>query len=164
MALVIRTLVFLTLASCLSNLDAPAPAAQLDREDFRCNVQPVLAARCAFPACHGTVRRPLSLYAPGRERYQVGWDRPTEPLTSYELDTNFGIASGFATPTATGEPWLLAKPLSPSAGGYYHRGSDLVATEDVFLTKADPGYQHLANWIAGETSPPSCTPTTEVGP
>jgi hypothetical protein len=163
MALVRASLV--VLAGCVaSGIDAPAPSVALDRELFRCNVQPVLAARCAFPACHGTQRRPLSLYAPGRQRYQVGWDRPTEPITAFELDANFGIASGFTTTTATGEPWLLAKPLAVGAGGYYHRGADLFGSEDVFVTEADPGYQLLAGWIAGQTASPDCTPTTEIGP
>lgn len=156
----------LALAGCVEGLDAPAPApaAPLDREFFRCDVQPVLAARCAFPAGHGSARRPLSLYAPGRERYQVGWDRPTEPITAFELDANYGIAAGFTTTTATGEPWLLAKPLATAAGGYYHRGADLYGGGDVFVTEDDPGYQAIARWIAGGTEPATCTPITEVGP
>lgn len=162
--MVMRTLAFLALAGCVSDIDAPDRAAALDREYFRCNVQPVLAARCAFPACHGTRVRPLAIYAPGRERYQVGWDRPTEPITQFELDTNFGIASGFTTTTSTGEPWLVSKPLATAAGGYYHRGADLFGREDVFLTKDDRGYQMLESWIAGQTAPSSCTPITEVGP
>jgi hypothetical protein len=142
----------------------PAPATSLDVDYFRCNVQPVLAARCAFPACHGSARRPLSIYAPGRMRFEVGWDRPTEAITQPELDSNYAIASGFTTTTATGQPWLLAKPLAPAAGGYYHRASDLFGDEDVFLATSDPGYQLLANWIAGQTAPATCTPITEVGP
>ena len=151
------------LAACAVDNAALAPPA-LDRDYFRCNVQPVLAARCAMPACHGSARRPLSIFAPGRMRWQVGWDRPTEAITPYELDTNFAIASGFTTTTATGEPWLLAKPLAPSAGGYYHRGGDLFGSEDVFLATSDAGYQTLASWIAGQTAPRSCMTITEVGP
>jgi len=162
--MVIRMLLVVVVAGCVTNLDAPAPPVALDRAYFRCDVQPVLAARCAFPACHGSARRPLAIYAPGRERYQVGWDRPTEGVTPYELDANFAIASGFATTTATGEPWLLAKPLATRAGGYYHRGADLYGGDDVFLTKDDPGYQLLAGWIAGASAPAGCTPITEVGP
>jgi hypothetical protein len=152
----------LALAACA--VDNAPDGVALDRDYFRCNVQPVLAARCAFPACHGSARRPLSLYAPGRERYQVGWDSPSAPITDVELDANFGIASGFATTTATGEPWLLAKPLAVAAGGYYHRGADLYGGEDVFAATSDPGYQILASWIAGETAPASCAPIQEVGP
>jgi hypothetical protein len=163
MAMVKLVALVAVLAGCAVD-NMPAPSGSLDRAYFRCNVQPVLAARCAFPACHGTRTRPLALYAPGRERFQVGWDRPTEPITATELDANFQIASGFTTTTATGEPWLLAKPLASAAGGYYHRGADLYGSENVFVTKSDPGYQILANWIAGQTAAASCTPTSAVGP
>jgi hypothetical protein len=159
------SLAAIAIAGCA--VDNPAaPAASLDRDYFRCDVQPVLAARCAMPACHGTVRRPLSIYAPGRERYQVGWYQPTAPITPFELDANYGVASGFTTTTATGDAWLVMKPLATSAGGYYHRGSDLFGSdrENVFASKSDAGYQILANWIAGQTATPGCSPTTEVGP
>ena len=155
--------VFGALAGCAVE-NPPAPPAALDREYFRCNVQPVLAARCAFPACHGTRKRPLAIYAPGRERYQVTWDRPTEPITADELDANFRLVSGFTSTDATGEPWLLAKPLATSAGGYYHRAADLFGAEDVFVTTDDPGYQLLAAWLAGQIAQPTCTPITAVGP
>jgi hypothetical protein len=146
-------------------VDNPAaPALALDRDYFRCEVQPVLAARCAMPACHGSARRPLSIFAPGRMRWQVTWDRPTAAITQYELDSNFGIAGGFTTTTATGDAWLLTKPLATAAGGYYHRGADLYGSENVFATKTDAGYQILASWIAGQTAPASCLPITEVGP
>lgn len=164
MAMVTRVVIALALAGCASGLDEPAPGGTLDRALFRCNVQPVLAARCAFPACHGDARRPLALYAPGRMRYAVGWDRPTEPLTGAELAANFAIAAGFATTTATGTPWLLAKPLAAEAGGYFHRGAELYAAGDVFASTDDAGYQLLARWIAGDTAAADCTPTSEVGP
>ena len=142
----------------------PTQIGALDREYFRCNVQPVLAARCAFPACHGTRVRPLAIFAPGRERLRVSWDRPTEPVTQDELDANFRLVTGFTTLESTGQPWLLSKPLSTAAGGYYHRGADLYGTEDVFMTKDDAGYQLLEKWIAGETAQSTCAPTTLVGP
>jgi hypothetical protein len=160
----VRTLLLAIVSACVSGLDAPAPATTLDRDYFRCNVQPVLAARCSFPACHGDARRPLALYAVGRMRYAVGWDRPTTPITDAELANNFAIASGFATTTATGQVWLLAKPLATSAGGYFHRGAELYNEGDVFTSTDDHGYQLLAKWIGGETAATSCTPTTEVGP
>jgi len=159
----VKAIWLVALASCAVD-NPPAAAPELDRAAFRCNVQPVLAARCAFAACHGTRTRPLALYAPGRERYQIGWDRPTAPVTDAELAANFAIASGFTTTTATGEPWLLAKPLAAGEGGYYHRGADLFDAGDVFATRDDPGYRRLAAWIAGDTAPEDCTPITEVGP
>jgi hypothetical protein len=161
--MVIRVALLIAVAGCaIDNPPAAIPA--LDRAAFRCTVQPVLAARCAFAACHGTRERPLALYAPGRERFQVGWDRPTAPITTAELDANFALASGFTTTTATGEPWLLAKPLAVGEGGYYHRGADLYAAGDVFATRDDIGYRAIAAWIAGTTAAQDCTPITEVGP
>ena len=100
----------------------------------------------------------------GRERLRVTWDRPTEPVTADEIDANMKLASGFTTLDATGEPWLLSKPLATAAGGYYHRGADLFGTEDVFMTKDDPGYKLLEKWISGETAQSTCAPTTMVGP
>jgi hypothetical protein len=97
-------------------------------------------------------------------RYEVGWDRPKEPLTAAELDANYAMASGFTSTAATGDALLLAKPLDTTAGGYYHRGSDLYKEGDVFMTKDDAGYQMIANWIAGTTAPATCQPSTEVGP
>ena len=157
-------LMVIFLAGCVSNLEAPAPATTLDRDGFRCNVQPVLAARCAFPACHGDAQRPLAIYAVGRMRYAVGWDRPTAPITDAELAANFAVATGFATTTATGQAWLLAKPLATEAGGYFHRGAELYGEGDVFASTDDRGYQLLARWIGGETAPATCTPVTEIGP
>jgi hypothetical protein len=159
----VRLMAVSALAACAVE-NPPAAQASLDREYFRCNVQPVLAARCAFPACHATRTRPLAIYAPGRERYQIGWDRPTEPITEAELEANLRVASGFASTTATGEPWLLVKPLATAAGGYYHRGADLYGAENVFVTKDDPGYQIVASWLAGQTATTTCAPTTAVGP
>jgi hypothetical protein len=148
----------------VSGLEAAALPPALDRDDFRCNVQPVLAARCAFPACHGSARRPLSLFAVGRMRLGVGWEQPKAPLTADELDANFRVATGFTTTAATGEPWLLAKPLDTAAGGYFHRGKELYGAGDVFASTADPGYQLLADWIAGATADPACQPAMEIGP
>jgi hypothetical protein len=160
----VKLLLVLAFAGCATDLDAPAQVTPLDREYFRCNVQPVIEARCSFPACHGSARRPFQMYGVGRMRYGVGWDRPTAPLTQKELDDNFVVASGFTTTTGTGEAWLLAKPLDTSAGGYFHRGATLYGNGDVFMTRADTGYQMLANWIAGSSAQPSCQPITEVGP
>jgi hypothetical protein len=158
----VKFLLLLAVVGCA--VDNPPIQISLDREYFRCNVQPVLAARCGFGACHGTRVRPFAIFAPGRERLRVAWDRPTEPVTDDEIDANYQLVSGFTTPDATGEPWLLAKPLETSAGGYYHRGADLFGSEDVFVTKDDSGYRVLERWIGGDTADSACSPTTMVGP
>lgn len=154
----------LALAACTAGLDDPATLPELDRDDFRCSVQPVLAARCAFAGCHASARRPLRLYAVGRMRLGVGWDRLAEPLTAEELDANYRATRGFTIAGVDERPLLLAKPLDPRAGGYYHRGQDLYGDEDVFLSIDDPGYRLLSAWIAGAAAASDCQPTTEVMP
>jgi hypothetical protein len=146
---------------CAAELDAPEPAPALDVDAFRCTVQPVIAARCAFAECHASARRPFRTYAVGRMRYAVGWDRLEEPLTETELTANYEAARNFALGA---EPLLLYKPLDARAGGYYHRGADLYGEDDVFVTADDPGYRAIADWIAGGDAPAGCTEITEVGP
>ena len=164
MELVTRALVLaLALAACTAGLEDPAPTPELDRPFFRCNVQPVLAARCAFGACHATTLRPLRLYAVGRMRLGIGWDRLGEPLTTAELDANYEVSRGLVA-AVPAESLLLAKALDTRAGGLYHRAQDLFGDDDVFLSTADPGYVRIAAWMTGATAPSDCTPTEEVGP
>ena len=164
MAVVTRVLpvaLALALAGCAADADPPSPAPELDVAAFRCTVQPVLAARCAFAGCHASAQRPFRLYAVGRMRYAIGWDRLEEPLTATELAANYEVARNFAVAP---DPLVLMKPLDTRAGGYFHRGADLYGDDDVFLTTDDAGYRAIADWIAGATAPATCTETEEVGP
>jgi hypothetical protein len=164
MELVMRTIaVAIAAGGCTTALTDPSPAPDLDRAFFRCEVQPVLSARCAFGACHASARRPLRLYAVGRMRLDVAWDRLAAPLTTAELDANYEVARGFVADVQA-DSYLLSKPLDTRAGGLYHRGQDLFGDDDVFLSTSDPGYRQIAAWIAGQTAPADCLPTEEVGP
>ncbi len=162
----VRTAALLVLlaSACTTGLEDPATLPALDRDAFRCNVQPVLAARCAFGACHASARRPLRLYAVGRMRLGVGWDRLAEPLSPDELEANYQSTRGFAAADGTDVPQLLSKPLDPRAGGLFHRGQELYGGDDVFTSTEDPGYRLIAEWIGGATAPADCLPTTEVMP
>jgi hypothetical protein len=156
--------VLLLLAGCASDdLTAARPVPALDVPFFRCQVQPVLVARCAFLACHGSGTRYLRVYAPNRLRENVPPAMRNQPLTSAEEAANLASASGFVGDESH-EAWLLAKPLDQNAGGLFHRGQDLYGGDDVFVTRSDPGYQLIDRWIQGETAPASCTPTEAVGP
>ena len=164
MELVTRSLLLaIALGGCTAGLEDAAPAPELDRAFFRCNVQPVLAARCSFGECHASAQRPLRLYAVGRMRLDVGWDRLGEPLSEAELDANYEVSRGFIADVQA-DSLLLSKPLDTRAGGLYHRAQDLYGDDDVFLSTTDPGYARIAEWIAGATAPTDCTPTEEVGP
>lgn len=165
MALVRAVLLLLLLPACTAGLDEPLDLPELDRNAFRCEVQPVLAARCAFAGCHASARRPLRLYAVGRMRLGVGWDRLAEPLSADELEANFQSTRGFAAGNAASDlPLLLSKPLDVRAGGLFHRGQELYSGDDVFTSTDDPGYQRLAAWVAGGTAAADCQPITEVMP
>ena len=160
----VRWMVAVALVACSQDgLDAERSAAVLDRAMFRCRVQPVLVARCAFPACHGSNQRPLRVFARQRLRLEVPPDRREADLTQEEEEANYERALAFAGDAST-PPLLLAKPLEGRAGGFYHRAKDLYGDLDVFATADDPGYRHLADWIAGGADDPGCVPSEEVGP
>ena len=151
-------------AACAQdNLDAGRPPPTLDPAFFRCSVEPVLVARCAFFACHGSQRRPLRLFARQRLRLDVPADARAQPLTPDEEQANYDAARGFA---GDGErpPLLLLKPLDVDAGGWYHGAKALYGRVDVFAAADDPGYRLIAAWIQGGAADPGCTPTEEVGP
>jgi hypothetical protein len=152
------------LAGCASDdLLAPRPASTLDPNAFRCDVEPVLVARCAFFACHGSGQRPFRVYAPNRLRLDVAPIARNSPLTADEEAANLTSASGF-TGDDSHPPLLLLKPLDVRAKGYFHEGQDLYKGDDVFLTTNDVGYQRIAMWIQGATEPAGCTPNEAVGP
>lgn len=90
---------------------------------FYAEVEPVLTARCANPACHGSDDRPFELYAVGWHRADPEQDWRAEPLTPEERGQNLDRASGFRL-----WPGLLwRKPLAVSAGGADHEGGVVFA-------------------------------------
>ncbi len=150
-------------AACAPTLDEPRALPELDVPFFRCNVQPVLSARCSFMECHGSARRPLRLFSVQRLRLGVPWDDMARPLSDEEMTANYDRSRGFAG--IDEEPaLLLSKPLDTLAGGRYHRGQDLYGEEDVFTETSDPGYRLIEAWIAGAQADPDCEMTQEVGP
>lgn len=153
------------LAACIQpDLDESFSPAELDRELFRCQVEPVLVARCAFFACHGSNRRPLRLFAVQKLRLSTPWEDQDAPLTDAEHLGNYDMARGFAGGPGDEPAQLLDKPLDVDAGGLFHRGKTLYGGEDVFADQDDPGYQILSEWLAGAAAAPGCLPTEEVGP
>lgn len=135
----------------------------LDENYFRCNVQPVLAARCSFMACHGNEERPLRLFAEQRFRLGISWDDYETPLTEEEFAANFRMVRGFVGRSSSEQNLLLEKPLDTRVGGLFHRGKDLFGSEDVFLERQDVGYVTLQEFSHGAVAEPDCRPTEEVG-
>jgi len=134
------------IACAADGTDEPWALPALDTHYFTCEVQPVLAARCAFLACHGSRQRPLAVYAVQRLRLEVPWSDQAQPLSDVEVSLNYRAALGFAaTEDPRRRPLFLGKPLDSDAGGYYHRGKALYGDQDVFLDELDRGYRLLAD-------------------
>ena len=150
----------LLLLSCAQEgIEDSQPLPTLDIHFFRCKVQPVLAAGCAFMACHGNDERPLSIYAAKRYRKDIPWDDYELPLTPEELQDNLTIASGFVRP----HNYLAQKPLDSQAGGFYHQAKGLFGAQDVFSRADNPGYQILLQFAEGQRAAEDCQPTEETG-
>ncbi len=131
-----------------------APAlANVDFNDFACKVQPIVARRCAMPACHGRPEHAFRVYAPARLRLApvaTAIDRDA-PLTLAEAQANFASAQGMTFGAATPDDVpLLHKTLAPSLGGGEHKGGV------IFRDPNDPDYLALRAWVAGETLPGGC--------
>ena len=149
----------LVVAAACAQGNPAVDAELLDEPAFRCQVEPVLARRCAFPACHGDRQRPFRLYAPNRLRFGLPADALAAPLTAEEHAANYQVAAGFASPSAGyDEPLLVAKPLSERLGGATHGGAEMCGDADVFESASDPELALLRAWIAGATEDPSCAP------
>lgn len=129
-----------------------------DEHYFRCEVQPVLAASCAFMDCHGRADRPLSIYAEQRFRLGISWDDYETPLTADELAANLHTVRGFIDQGDDQVVMLADKPLDTRAGGLFHRGRDLYGQDDVFLSTDDPGYRALRQLADGAEALPDCVP------
>ena len=123
------------LLGCVGN--APIEAPLLDHATFATRVQPVLASRCASPACHGSERRRLRVYAPGFFRSDPSRVHRDEALTEPELAANERSASAFALDAPSAEESLLvAKPLNRVT----HLGGQV-------FSASDDEYAALVAWI-----------------
>ena len=126
----------------------PAPGATQrfplgDPVAFTTAVQPILAARCANPGCHGDSARPLELYAEHQHRLDPNDVHRDLPLTDEELQLNYrrtcATLLGVVRPEAAP---LLLKPLAEAAGGAGHAGGP------VFFSTDDPELQALWRWVS----------------
>jgi hypothetical protein len=148
-------------------LDAELAPPELDVAAFRCEVEPVLMARCATYACHGAGSRPFRVFAINRlrlnpQRAESGYVL-NAPMTAEEHDANLDMALGFAQPGDFTRSQLLLKPLDVDAGGLFHRGGMIYGRVDVFSDVDDVGYESIEAWLAGGTRQSDCEPNEEVG-
>ena len=152
--------VLLVAAGC-SQPNAAMTTGELDEAFYRCRVEPVVVARCAFFACHGDPSRPYRIYAPNRMRLDVTEDQRALYLTEAETRANYENAIGFSVAVAGygyDEPLLVEKPLDQSIGGAYHEGAEIYGAGDVFMDPNDPELDVLRAFIAGATEEETCVP------
>lgn len=110
---------------------------------FAEKVQPILAARCANPTCHGSPGRPLEVYAVHLHRRDPARVHRDEPLTEAEQRHNFERARAFVLGAeGPADCLLLTKPLAPAAGGVAHGGGVQ------FADTAERDYATLRWWVA----------------
>ena len=112
-----------------------------DRDRYENEVQPILAASCANPSCHGRPDRPFSLF--GTRAWRENPDDvflPTQ-LTDAEIEHNYTQSCAFA---ATGDSpesaQLLLKPLEQYAGTYHGGGV-------IFEGTAEEDYRVILDWV-----------------
>lgn len=114
----------------------------LDYEEFKTNVQPILAEGCSNPSCHAREERAFSLYAPMARRMDESRTHMVEPLTEEELLHNFTVSCVLSSDSSVpDQTLLLRKPLADFANTHHGGGA-------VFEGKADDRYKKLADWIA----------------
>jgi len=121
---------------------------EADRPLFEAEVHPILARDCAFTACHGSSDRFFRVYALGRLRKSDALEL-YDPLTPDELEESYSRARSLLVGVPRDNPdacLLLAKPLSPAAGGTAHLGVDAWG-KDVFASVDDPRYRTLRRWV-----------------
>lgn len=131
----------IALCGCVGNASVDAPS--LDARMFAERVQPVLAARCANPTCHGSERRRLRVYATGLLRRDPSRAHRDEPIDAAELDANERSAVAFALGVSSAaESLLVTKPLNV----VNHLGARVFARSDADL-------ETLLTWLRSGGSP-----------
>src|SRR6185436_13481346 len=107
------------------NQDPKAP----DFSDFKQNVQPILGDTCAAGNCHGSESNSLRLVcaesSSGNSDVLARWNYYQATQYVATQQQNLGASE------------ILRRPLDPAAGGAYHEGGA------IFASQSDPGYQAI---------------------
>lgn len=139
-ALAIAGLVF---GGC-GEVPEPAPTPELDREQFRREIEPILFERCGNPTtCHGDRTRPFALYVPNARRRDPADVHRDPPLTDTEHRANYDRTRSFARDCESGCP-LLSKPLDVEHSGVRH-----LKAGAIFESRRNRAYQTLLEWTTG---------------
>jgi hypothetical protein len=150
------TSITFTLINCQSGLNAPRTEPAVDRADFDCRVQPVLAKSCGAFACHGDAKRYFHVFARNRLRMQGSERDRNAALSAVERAANFEATRAFVDASDVDQSFLLLKPLASEAGGYFHRGAEIFGGGNVFASKSDADFKTLSEWAHGKVEDPKC--------
>ena len=138
-------LVWLTLAifghpAAAPPAQAASPAARLDFEFFKTQVQPIfLARRPGYPRC-------VVCHSDGAAAFLEPLSPGATSWTDEQARKNFERASRLVTPGNPTKSRLLMHPLEPAAGGdEFHNGGRQ------FSSQNDPQFKTLAAWVSGQT-------------
>jgi len=132
---------------CVAPEDEEVVLRSYDYDRFVAEVQPILAARCANPTCHGRPERALSIYSPLAWRADSARTYLIEELGEDELEHNYDVSRALASESAAPEYCLLLrKPLGDAASTYHGGG-------DVFEGETDPDYRTMLDWLSDPRSP-----------
>jgi hypothetical protein len=126
-----------------------------DPDDWAMHVQPYVALRCGTLDCHGDPGRPFRIYS--EEGLRMSADREL-PLTDLEIDETMTAGLGVSPLGDIESHPLLLEPLHPDAGGWHHQG------DPVWLSRDDPGYACLHDWLSGADPSTSCAAAFDVVP
>jgi hypothetical protein len=132
-------MIFATLLFACVDGPGVADLAPVDTGAFYAEAEPVLAASCANPSCHGTPERPLQVYAQYLHRADPALLWSDMELTAEEHAANLARSRGMA---ADGSLWR--KPLAPERGGMRHEGGWR------WSDTGDPSWRDLRRWAVAE--------------
>jgi hypothetical protein len=117
--------------------------ATADFQEFKANVQPIVGDSCAAGNCHGSPTNSL--------RFVCATGANTDVLARW----NYFAATAYlaTTPEGLGGSEILRRPLDPQAGGAYHEGGV------IFASQMDDGYVKLLAWAKSHGPNMSATAT-----
>lgn len=144
------------LAGCQPDLGAAREPIALDEPFYRCKVQPILVKSCGALLCHGDATRFYRIFGRNRLRYGLPEEKRGDPLMDEETAFNYQSALAYVDAEEPEKSLLLLKPLDQAAGGYYHGGALEFDQGDVYLSKEEPEFQVLIEWVNGAKEDELC--------
>ena len=134
------------LAACADLENSYLPYPDLDFEQYRGVIQPIVTSSCSSLGCHGDHNRRLTFYAVDFLRAEpkaVGEPLDPDDLTAGEQMWNYnGLRTRLLDETDAASSRLVLKCIDPELGGIVH-GDGLIVWDDL----EDRDYLEFVAWI-----------------